>query len=84
MKDMRGFLRWHFAGTLRNASFWGLIVIAVAVIAVVTGCPNPIPFYMAILGLVIMLVDAVRWYLRFSYRIYEMERNTIMRELERK
>lgn len=84
MKDMRGFLRWQFAGTLRNLSFWGFFVIIVAVIAAFAGCPRPIPFYTAIVGLAIMFVDMARWYFRFTYRLYEMERNSIVRELERK
>ena len=81
---MRGFLRWQFAGTFRNISFWGFSVVVVAAVAAIMGCPRPIPFWIGVSGLIIIFADAVRWYFRFTYRIYEMERKEIERALERK
>lgn len=82
--NLRGFLRWQFAGTLSSPSFWGLATIVLGVIAAMAGCPKPWPLVIMVLGAATCLVDAVRWYLRFSYSIYEMEQNQIRRALERK
>ena len=84
MQDVRGFLRWQFAGTFRNLTFWGFALSMVGLVAAVLGCPKPIPFWINVTGVIIILADAVRWYFRFTYRLYEMERNGIARALEKK
>ena len=84
MNDIRGFLRWQFSGTLRSPSFWGFAITILANIAMVGGCPAPIPLVLLITGLAIVFADATRWIIRLQYRLYQHERDNIMRELERK
>lgn len=80
--DIRGFLRWQFAGTLSTPSFYGFVLGILGLILSASGVPHA--GWIFILGMVIVFVDAVRWYFRFSYSIYNMERRQIERELARK
>ena len=83
MNDLRGFLRWQFAGATRSLSFWGLMVIVAGVIAALGGCPAPWPFYITVTGTTLIVIDAARSWYRFSMSIYRMEQDRIMRELKK-
>lgn len=82
--DIKGFLRWQFEGSLKSMSFYGFMIAILGVVAAVAGCPKPWPFAMLIVGLALIFIDAVRSWFRFSYGIYDMERQRIERELRRK
>lgn len=80
--NIRGFLRWQFEGTLRSPTFYGFVL---GVLGLILGAlAVSYASWLLILGVVIVFVDTVRWYLRFSYSIYDMERRQVERELKRK
>lgn len=81
---IQGYLRWQFAGSLSSPSFWGFVMLCLATVAVLGGCPAPWPAIMAAIGFLIIMADAARSWFRFSYSIYEMEQKSIERELKRK
>lgn len=82
--NIRGFLRWQFEGTLSNPSFYGFMLIVLGFIASVGGCPAPWPAVLFVSGGAVALIDfALSWF-RFSYRIYELQQDQLMRELSRK
>ena len=82
--NIRGYLRWQFEGTLTSPSFYGFSLCVLAVVALIAGCPLPWPQIMTAVGLITVFVDAARSWFRFSYSIYEMERQNTERELKRK
>lgn len=82
--NIRGFLRWQFEGTSTNPSFWGIVLALLGFLAAVFDCPQPWPMALVVLGAALALFDGLRSYFRFSYRIYEMEQQKIISELERK
>ena len=84
MNDIRGFLRWQFAGVIRNPSFWGMTITLLALLAAVTGCPAPIPAVMLITGSVILGVDCGRMIIGAQYRMYKLEQETLVNQLKRK
>ena len=84
MKDVIGFLRWQFQGIFSSLTFWGAVIATVAVIAEASGCPMPWPARVGMIGIVMVIGDAIYSWFRFSYQLYQLEQNRIMRELERK
>lgn len=82
--NMRGFLRWQFEGTLSSPSFYGFSLTILGLAALFLGCPAPWPAVMSIGGFAVVMIDAARSWVRFSYSIYESEQRRILRELERK
>jgi hypothetical protein len=82
--NIRGFLQWQFAGILSNVYFYGFMLMALGMIATVTGCPAPWPQILLVLGIVTTIGSAARSWFRLSYEIYESEKRQIVCELERK
>jgi len=82
--NIRGYLRWQFEGTLTSPSFYGFSLTMLAVVALIAGCPSPWPQILTAVGLIVVLGDAARAWFRFSYSIYEMEKQNTERELKRK
>jgi hypothetical protein len=82
--NVRGYLRWQFAGSLSSPSFWGFSIIMLGILALFAGCPTPWPQIMVGAGFFAVIADAARSWFRFSYSLYELERRSIERELERK
>jgi hypothetical protein len=82
--NIRGFLKWQFAGILTNIYFHGFVLMVAGMVAMIMGCPAPWPQILLILGIVITIGSAMRSWFRLSYEIYESEQRQIVRELERK
>ena len=82
--NVRGYLRWQFAGSLSSPSFWGFAMLGLATVAMIGGCPTLWPQIIAAVGFLTIMADAARSWFRFSYSIYEMEQKSIERELKRK
>ena len=82
--SIKGFLSWQLQGTLSNPSFYGMIISVLGLVAALAGCPAPWPMIMNIGGLAIVMVDLTYSWFKWSYRLYRMEQDRIMRELERK
>ena len=81
---LMGFLRWQFRDCYKSAQFWAFSLIAVAVVAKLGLCPDPWPFRIMAVGIVISFVDAVAWVVKFQYHLYKIEQDRIARELSRK
>ncbi len=82
--NIRGYLRWQFAGSLSSPTFYAFMLIALGAVAALGGCPAPWPSILMVSGVALTIIDAGRAWFRFSYGIYEMERKQIIRDLERK
>lgn len=81
---MLGFLRWVFTGCLKQVQFWAFSLVLLALIAQLAGCPDPIPWYMALTGCVISLLNLLYSMIGYQYDLYKLEQNRISRELSRK
>jgi hypothetical protein len=84
VSKIKGFLSWQFRGVLKNPSFYGLVISVLGLMAAVAGCPAPWSMVMNIGGFAIIMIDLCYTWTRYSYRLYRMEQDRIMRELERK
>jgi hypothetical protein len=82
--NLRGYLKWQFEGTLSSPCFYGFSLTVLGAMALFGGCPAPWPMILTAGGLTIVVVDAIRAWMRFSYAIYESEQRQIVKELERK
>lgn len=83
-RNKMGFIRWYFKDTVKSLSFWGFMVVILGVVMMLAGCPEPWPFYTAIAGVSLSVIDAVVAWGRYSYTVYEMEQEKIMSELKKK
>lgn len=81
---MLGFLKWQFKDCYKGAQFWAFGIMLLALIARLGGCPGSIPFYILMVGLAISLIDSIVWIVRWQYRLYQLEQNRIVRELQGK
>lgn len=81
---MLGFLRWTFKDCFKSVQFYAYGLVLVAVVAKLTGCPDPVPWYIMLTGIVIGVTDAVVWLVKFQYLLYKNEQERIARELSRK
>lgn len=80
--NIRGYLRWQFRGTLSSLMFYAWLLMLAGVILALFGMPWSL--YVAAVGAALVFIDAARSWFRFSYGTYEMERQRIERELQRK
>ena len=81
---MLGFLRWAFAGCYKQVQFWTLSLVLLAVVAQLGGCPDPIPWYMTLVGVTVSLLDLVVMVIKGQYYVYKFEQERVARELSRK
>ena len=82
--NIRGFIRWQFRGCFASPTFWGFLALAVATILMLFAAPTALVMTVAATGAGLVILDAgISWF-RMSYSLYEMERNAVQRELERK
>ena len=82
--NILGFLRWQFAGLLTNVYFYGFVLMILGMVATVMDYPAPWPQVLLLLGIVITIGTAARFWFRLSYEIYESEQRQIVQELKRK
>ncbi len=80
--NIREFLKWQFAGWYRDLTLWGGVISAVAVLAMYQGCPKPIPYIVLAVGWALILFDLARAWFRFSYAVYQLQQNEIVRKLK--
>jgi len=78
------FLQWQFRDCYKSAQFYALVIFLLALFAKLGGCPDPWPFRIMIVGLAVSLIDSIVWFVRFQYRLYQIEQERIVRELSRK
>ena len=81
---MLKFLQWQFKDCYKSAQFYAFGLVALAVAAKLGSCPDPWPFRIMAVGIVISLVDTVVWFVKFQYHLYKTEQDRIVRELSRK
>jgi hypothetical protein len=82
--NIRGFIRWQFRGCFASPTFWGFLALAVATVLMLFAAPTALVMTVAATGAGLVILDAgISWF-RMSYSLYEMERNAVQRELERK
>lgn len=81
---LMGFLQWQFKDCHKSAQFWAFILVMLALVAKLGGCPDPWPFRIMVVGIITSLVDTIVWFGRFQYHLYQTEQNRVARELSRK
>ena len=79
-----GFIKWQFQGWHKSLTLWALVLASLAFIAGITGCPQPIPTVMFVIAALMALIDVGMSWFRFSYSIYQMQQDQLIRELKRK
>ena len=82
--NISGFLKWQFGNFYKDLTFWGMMVGIMSGVAAYYGCPEPIPSIMLGVGLAMITVDLVRAWFRFSYSLYRLEQNELLRKLKEK
>lgn len=78
------FLQWQFRDCYKSAQFYALVIFLLALFAKLGACPDPWPFRIMVVGLAVSLIDSIVWFVRFQYRLYQIEQERIVRELSRK
>lgn len=82
--NIRGFLKWQFAGWYRDLTLWGAVIAVTGVLSAYLGCPTPVPWVITGIGWALILFDLARSWFRFSYAIYQLQQNELMRKLKEK
>ena len=81
MKKIVSFLRWEFKGCTRSLSFWGAVVVILAGVMQLAGCPSPWPFYTVVAGFAMNFVDLVYSFVKFRVAMYRLEQESVARKL---
>lgn len=84
MQSYRGFFRWMFRDWYRDLTLWGLFVGLVGFAIMFFGGPLITVWLLVSLGISLVLFDLIYNFLRFQYSLYQMERDRVARELEKK
>ena len=82
--NIRGFLKWQFGNFYKDLTFWGMVTGIVAGIAAYLDCPKPIPTVLFYTGIAMVVFDGARAWFRFSYSLYKLEQNELLRKLKEK
>lgn len=82
MKKILSFLRWEFKGCTRSLSFWGAMVVILAGIMHLAGCPSPWPFYTVVAGFAMNFVDMIYCWFRFRVAMYRLDQEAVARKLK--
>ena len=78
------FLQWQFKDCYKSAQFYAFSIVLLALFAKLGMCPDPWPFRIMVVGIMISLIDTVVWVIKFQYHLYKTEQDRIVRELSRK
>jgi len=84
MKKIVSFVRWEFQGCTRSLSFWGAIVVVIGLIMLAAGCPSPWPLTVIVAGFAMNFVDLVYAWIRFRVAMFNIDQESIARELQNK
>lgn len=84
VSKIKAFISWQLQGTFKNPSFYGVVISILGAVAAFAGCPAPWPMIMNVGGLIIVMIDLLYSWIKWSYRLYQLEQERIVRELERK
>ena len=84
MQNYRGFLRWMFRDWYRDLTLWGGIIGMAAFVNMWLDGNLITSWLLLSLGLGLVMFDLIWRFLRFQYSLYQMERDRVARELERK
>lgn len=79
-----GFIKWLFRDVYKDASFWGMLALNLAVLAWLGDVDQTWILVLAGLGGTVVLLDLLHSFIRFQHHLYRMEQRQILRELERK
>lgn len=82
--NIRGFLKWQFGGWYRDLTLWGAVTTVIGGVIMYQGCPAPVPYFIIGAGWALIMFDALRSYFRFSYSVYRMQQNEVLRKLREK
>lgn len=84
IQEIAGFGRWMVSGTFRDPSFYGFLLIILSAIMLYGVCPAPWPQVVAITGVAVIAIDLVYIGIRFSYAVYRMQQDELIRSLKQK
>jgi len=84
MENRMGFVKWMFRGWYRDITFWGMIISMAAFVNMWLDGDLITSWLLLSAGLALVMFDLIWRFLRFQYSLYTMERNRVMRELNRK
>jgi uncharacterized membrane protein len=79
-----GFISWMFRGWYRDLSVWGIILGFVSFNSFILGASVTTAYTIGIVALALIFVDLITTVVRWQYRLYVMERDRVVNELERK
>ena len=82
--NIRGFLRWQFEGCFKSVGFYGMLLTFLGLAMVIGGCPMPWPAIVSMSGITLVMADMIYAWFRFSYSVYELERNNTINKLKTK
>jgi hypothetical protein len=82
--NIRGFLKWQFAGIFTSVYFYGFVLMVVGMLATISGLSAPWPQILLIGGILVTIGWSAHTWFRLSYDLYQSEQRQIVRELERK
>ena len=78
----KSFLRWMTKDAHKQVGIYGCLISFVGMIAMFSGCPQPIPFLLIVGGIVINMCDAIYAYIKYQKFVYDMEQERIVRGLK--
>ena len=84
MENRMGFVKWMFRGWYRDITFWGMIISMAAFVNMWLDGDLVTTWLLLSLGLALVMFDLIWRFLRFQYSLYTMERDRVIRELNRK
>ena len=84
MQNIRGFLSWMFRGWYRDLNLWGLIIGLAGFVIMFLGGNLITVWFLLSVGLALIMFNVIWHFLRFQHNLYQMERDRVARELERK
>lgn len=82
--NVLNYLKWQFGGFYKDLTFWGMMIGILSAVAAYFGCPAPVPMIMLVVSIVTILFDGGRAWFRFSYSLYRLEQNEMLRKLREK